>query len=131
MNIDQLPGLTSEQVASVKRAGIRTCRQLLRYRQSRSRMQDLAGATGLPLAALQSIVQRAELTEVRGIGPVALANLLEAGILGLADLAAQEPLALQSRLWRKSTAPPNLAVIEHWILQARRRAARSSAVART
>lgn len=120
MNIDRLPGLTPDQVARVQQAGIRTCRQLLRYPRNECHMESLVRATGLSLPEVSSILQRAEITRVRGIGPVALASLLSAGVSSLADLAAEEPLLLHSRLRQATASPPNLAVIEHWIIQARR-----------
>jgi hypothetical protein len=70
---------------------------------------------------LVQIVNIAELGEIGGIGPASLHWLLEAGCGSTVELAAEEPQALQTRLREAGAKPPNLAVLEHWILQARRR----------
>jgi predicted RecB family nuclease len=119
MNIEMLPGLTPEQVEQVRAVGIRTCQQLVRAKRRKDRLTALVRSTGLPAQTVQEIVQCAELAEIRGIGPAVLAKLLRSGVTSLAELAAQEPEALRLRLREVSPTPPNLAVIEQWILQAR------------
>jgi CheY-like chemotaxis protein len=83
-------------------------------------MLALSKSSGLCLETLQSVVCKAELGLVRGVGPVTLARLCEAGVDSVAQLAAQEPQMLQLLLRQNGARPPNLALIEDWILQARR-----------
>ena len=121
MNIEQLPGLEDEQVARLHRAGMRTCRQLLRANRKQGDSITLTQATDLQPKDLVQIVRMAELGEIGGIGPASLHWLLEAGCGSTVELATEEPQALQTKLREAGAKPPNLAVLEHWILQARRR----------
>jgi predicted flap endonuclease-1-like 5' DNA nuclease len=120
MKIEQLPGLEPQQTLQLQASGIRDCRHLLRACRRRERFADLVVRTELAPHALHTIAQRAELSQIHGVGPATLARLLEAGVTSLAELAGQEPAALQERLLGVAPHAPNLAVIEHWILQARR-----------
>ncbi len=122
MRIDSLPGLTPDQIARVRGAGIRTCRQLLQSSRRLHRLQALAGSTGLPVEVLRRIADQAELTRVRGIGPAALTSLFRSGVTSLSELATENPANLHSRLRQTTSGPPNLAMLENWILQARQRA---------
>ena len=121
MWIEQLAGLESEQVIRLQAAGVRSCRQLLRASRQQDSFLALVKSTGLPVETLQNLVLRAELSQIRGIGPTNLAHLLQVGVDSLPLLAAQEPEPLQSQLQQVLARPPNLAVIEDWILQAWRR----------
>lgn len=121
MRVDQLPGVETEQVSRLRSAGIRNCRQLLRAGQRQERFHVLARSTQMPQETLYQLVQRAELTQIRGVGPRTLSRLFAVGVDSLATLAGQEPERLQARLQLLATKPPNLAVIEDWILQARQR----------
>jgi hypothetical protein len=55
-----------------------------------------------------------------------LNRLFEVGVDSLAALATREPGALQAELQQVTARPPNLAVIEHWILQARQKDCRGA-----
>lgn len=120
MQLAQLPGLEAEQLAQLQAAGIANCRQLLRATKRVDRLLTLAKATDLPSETLRAVVHRAELSQIRGVGPMTLAHLFAVGVDSLAELASQEPESLQARLQRRIARPPNLAVIEDWILQSRR-----------
>lgn len=120
MQIEELLNLDGDQVSRFRSAGIQNCRQLLRVSRRSHRLASLVEATGLSLEMVGSIVRRAELSHIRGIGPAALTHLLEVGVDSPASLAAQEPEALRARLQQVTSRTPNLAVIEGWIRQARR-----------
>lgn len=120
MKISLLPGLNPDQIVRLQAAGISTCHQLLRASRRDEQFQALLRATGLPPETLVDIKQRAELSQIRGIGPAVLARLLDAGVTSVDELAAHEPEAIQYSLRATTEHPPNLAVIESWILQARR-----------
>jgi len=119
MRVEQLPGLKTEALARLQAAGIISCRQLLRASQRQAQLLSLARTTELPLETLCSLVHRAELSQIRGIGPTTLAHLFEVGVVSLATLADQEPETLQAGLRQVTDRPPNLAVLEHWVFQAR------------
>ena len=121
MNIAELPGLECEHVSRLQGAGVRTSRQLLRVSRRRNGFTSLAKAADLQLKDLEQIVSVAELGEIQGIGRTALNQLLEAGVTSPGELSAEEPAELQTRLRKAGVRPPNLAVLEHWIIQARRR----------
>lgn len=122
MRIEQLPGLEPGQISRLRGLGITHCRQLLRASRGQERFLDLVTSTELRPETLHSAVQRAELGQIRGIGPTTLIRLFEVGVDSLAALATWEPDALQAELQQVTARPPNLAVIEHWILQARQKA---------
>ena len=119
MRVDQLPGVETEQVSRLRAAGIQNCRQLLRAGQRPERFHILANSTQMSQEALHQLVQRAGLTRIRGVGTRTLSLLFAVGVDSLTALAEQEPETLQARLLLFATKPPNLAVIEDWILQAR------------
>jgi predicted flap endonuclease-1-like 5' DNA nuclease len=121
MQIEELPGVEPRHALSLRDVGIRTCQQLLQAARYPHRLPSLAQASRLSMAALRVLVDRAELSQLQGIGPTNLAHLNTAGIPDLSALAAQEPDALRLRLSRVTDRPPNLAVVEHWIAQARQR----------
>jgi hypothetical protein len=119
MQLKDVPGLEPDQLASMRATGVSNLRQLLSTARQDGGLAGLAQASGLPIEALQDLVRRAELSQLQGIGPRALAQLLEAGVRSLSLLAHEEPAALQHRLRRCMDHPPNLAIIEHWITQAK------------
>ena len=130
MQLAQLPGLEAEQLTHLQAAGIGNCRQLLRATRRQDQLLTLARTADLPLETLRSVVSRAELSQIRGIGPTTLAHLFAVGVDSLAALASKEPQALQAQLQQRIARPPNLALIENWIIQARRlRGHRSELVA--
>lgn len=118
MKIEMLPGLTTDHVACVHKAGVKNCQQLLRASRRVNGLTALASSSGLSVETLQEIVARAAMTRIRGIGPATLTALLELGITSLAELAAESPTGLRDLLRQSTASPPNLAVIEYWIRQA-------------
>ena len=121
MQIDQVPGLEQESVLRLRAAGIHNARQLLRVSRRRGRMSLLSESTDLPLEALNILVRKVEVGQIRGIGPAMLDSLWQLNVCSLEDLAAWEPAELQEKMRPVVDRPPNLAVIEDWILQAQRR----------
>ena len=121
MRIEQVPGLDVEQISHLRAIGIHNCKQLLRASQQWERFPILSKATNLPAEVLRRLVRRAELCGIRGIGPATLDLLCKLGVDSVAALAEQEPEALRSRFRQLTPRPPNLAVIEDWIWQARQR----------
>lgn len=124
MQIEQLPGLEADHVSQLRAIGIHSCRQLLRASRRQGAFAGLSKATELSPETLQSVVRKVELCQIRGIGPTTLAQLWEIGVDSLEALANREPTEVQAQLCQVTARPPNLAVIEDWILQARRRKGR-------
>jgi hypothetical protein len=124
MLIDQLPGLEPDQVFLLQAVGIRNWRQLLRVSRCRARLLLLSQEASLPLDTLHSLVRRIELGRIQGIGPATLRQLWTVGVDSIDLLAVQEPAELQVRLRGVALRPPNLAVIEDWIVQAQKQKSR-------
>jgi nucleotidyltransferase/DNA polymerase involved in DNA repair len=122
MRVEQLPHMEAEQIRRLRAAGITNCRQLLRACQRPERFQRLETVTGLPSETLSDIMRKAEVSQIRGVGTRTLAHLFEVGVDSLDTLAALKPESLRADLQRVMTRPPNLAVIEDWIVQAGQRA---------
>ena len=121
MQIEDLPGVEPHHALSLRDAGIWTCQQLLHVARCPNRLAGVAEASRLPMVVLRDLINRAELSQLQGVGPANLTHLVAAGVPTLSALAAQEPDVLRLRLGRVTARPPNLAVVEHWIVQARRR----------
>ena len=121
MQVEQLPNMEAEQINRLRAAGITNCRQLLRACQRPERFQTLVHASGLSQEELNAVVRRAEVSQIRGIGATTLAQLLAVGVDSLDTLAAREPESLRADLHQVTARPPNLAVIEDWIVQAGKR----------
>jgi hypothetical protein len=121
MRVEQLPYMEAEQLTRLRTAGVNNCRQLLRAWQRPERFQRLVIATGLSRETLDDVARRAEVSQVRGVGTTTLAHLFEVGVDSLDALAARKPESLRADLQRVTARPPNLAVIEDWILQAGQR----------
>jgi hypothetical protein len=119
MKLELLPSMTSEQLAHLRELGITSCRHLMRAGQRPERLETLAHNAGLSPRILKDLVHLAELSEIRGVGPAMLACLLEIGVDSPARMGSLDPGTLQRRLQRVVNPPPNLAVIENWISQAR------------
>jgi hypothetical protein len=118
VQIDQVPGLEAEQIIRLRAAGIRNCRQLLRASRRKGRLLLLCQATDLSPETLSVLVHKVELCQIRGIGPSMLGKLWQVGVRSVEELAAWEAADLQEKVRQISDRPPNLAVIEDWILQA-------------
>ena len=124
MKLDLLPCMTSEQLTQLRELGITSCRHLARVGQRPERLETLARDAELSPHFLRDMVHLAELSEIRGVGPAMLAHLLEVGVDSPARMGSLDPVTLQNRLRKVASPPPNLAVIESWISQARRRGRR-------
>lgn len=98
--LSTLRGPTADEVRRLERAGIRDTAALVRAAPSTSREQKLARAVGIPLGRLREAVNRADLVQVKGVGP-ATADLLEnAGVNSAKELAQRNPKTLATVLER-------------------------------
>jgi hypothetical protein len=124
VRLEELPGAEPQHVARLREAGIRNCRRLAWAGGRPDRLARLARESGLGFQLLQSLVGRAGLSRLRGIGLVMLGHLVQIGVESPEQLAGWEPEQVQERLRTCLKPPPNLALIESWILQARARGGR-------
>ncbi len=125
--ISKLRGLVARTRSALKRQRINTCGQLLRAAADAERRARLARDTSLDPGVLLTLMQRADMARVNGIGTVFGRMLEDLGINDVALLAAQRPAdLLHVRLWRynqeeriarRSPTPEEVA---EWVEQARR-----------
>lgn len=124
----KLYGVSVDVRRALKTRSITNVEQLL---EAAARHEDrealaLARATRLDLATLTAIVQRADMTRIRGSGFVFARMLAEVGVPDVATLAVQAPQALHLRLHvfnqaeRLARRSPTLEEIIGWVSQARR-----------
>lgn len=123
--LSKLRGVPAAVRVVLKRRKITNCRQLLAAAAEVDRRVALAQAAGIDLDLLTTIVQRADMERVRGVGVVFDIILEEVGVHDVATLAQQDAALLhgwlmtynqRERLARRS---PNLDEVEDWIEQAR------------
>ena len=121
-NISSIRGITPEIAAKMNERGIRNTDQLLEATQTAAGRRELAAAAGIEGSALTELLNRADLSRLKGVGD-AFANLLEeAGVDSLKELAHRKPENLQERLAalnaeRKiANRVPKLEEVTEWVV---------------
>jgi predicted flap endonuclease-1-like 5' DNA nuclease len=123
--ISKLRGVPVTTRKALKRQRISTCPQLLAAAAAAGKRAALAQATGIAPDLLTTIVQRADMGRVQGIGVIFDMMLEEVGVCDVATLAQQDATVLhlqlkaynqRERLARRS---PTLEEVEHWVEQAK------------
>jgi predicted flap endonuclease-1-like 5' DNA nuclease len=111
---------------ALKARRITTCEQLLRAAGSFASRRQLLAQTRIDEGELTTILHRADLARVDGLGAVFGLILEELGVSTLSALAAEDPVQLharvreynrQERISRRSPTPEEVA---YWVTQARR-----------
>lgn len=124
--ISKLRGVPQRTRVALKAKRITSCGQLLHVAGRAEMRARLAEATGIDPELLTTLVQRADMTRVSGIGAIFGLMLEDLGIRDIQTLAAQDPEALHQklreynqrvRLARRSPTPEEVA---DWVAQARR-----------
>ncbi len=124
--ISKLRGVPQRTRVALKAKRITSCGQLLHAAGRAEMRARLAEATGIDPELLTTLVQRADMTRVSGIGAIFGLMLEDLGIRDIQTLAAQDPEALHQklreynqrvRLARRSPTPEEVA---DWVAQARR-----------
>ncbi|HEX2527078.1 MAG TPA: DUF4332 domain-containing protein [Geminicoccus sp.] len=132
--LSKLRGFPSALRVALKARRITTCEQLLRAAGSFAGRRQLLVQGRMDEEDLMTIVHRADLARVDGLGAVFGLILEELGVSTLASLAAQDPIDLharvreynrQERISRRSPTPDEVA---YWISQARQLPPRVEAV---
>ena len=123
--ISKLYGVALEVRLALKVRRITTSEQLLQAAALYEDRQALARATRLHPEALTTIVRRADIARVKGIGTGFARMLAEVGVRDVASLAVQDPRTLRTYLHALNRAErlvrrcPNLDEIDDWVAQAR------------
>ncbi len=123
--IGKLRGLPSTVRTTLKSRRITTCEQLLRAAATAARRDQLVRTTGLDPEVVLTLVQRADMARVNGVGAMFGLMLEELGIHDVQTLAGQDPGELHAalrdynrheRIARRSPTPEEVA---DWVAQAR------------
>lgn len=123
--ISKLRGVPQRTRVALKAKRITSTGQLLRVAGTAQMRAELAAATGIDRELLTTLVQRADLTRVSGIGAIFGLMLEDLGIRDVQTLAAQEPRELHTRLReynervRLARRSPTPEEVNDWVSQAR------------
>lgn len=122
--ISKLRGVPAIVRMKLKSQRVTTCAQLLTVAAAASARSTLAAATGIDRGVLLTLVRRADMARIRGIGTVFGLMLEQLGVVDIERLARQKPATLhmalrrynlEERLARRS---PTLEEVESWIADA-------------
>lgn len=124
LRINQLQGMTAELAASLKSMGLNTAAKLLEAAAQPAARAELAQKLGIEERTLLELVNRADLSRIKGIGQV-YADLLEfAGVDTVAELAQRNAENLYQKLVEVAGEHhvqrlPRRDQVEDWIRQAK------------
>ena len=119
-----IPGMEPEPLSRLEAQGIFTTQQLLERTATKEERENLAHAIGMTTHMLRSLVDRADLMRLPGVGGDLATLLEEAGVNGCKDLQHRNPEHLYARLTEaqespKSASPlPGIEQITRWIAEA-------------
>jgi predicted RecB family nuclease len=123
--IDELNGVDPRQATRLRKSGVRTTEALLRRAATKPGRESLAKTAGLESSLLWTLVNRADLMRVKGIGSE-YAELLEAcGVDTIRELRRRNPKTLISRMFelndqhRRVRRLPTESMVVSWIEGAR------------
>ena len=80
VRLDKFPGIHSDYLDRLEKAGIRNSRQLFAEAKDKNKRERLSKETGLPLEALNELVGLSDLSRVYGVGPVFARMIYDVGI---------------------------------------------------
>ena len=124
--IHNLHGIEPALEMKLKACGIKDSEDLLLACRTPGEVVELARTSDVEVAFLMTLVHRAELARIRGIGETYTMLLEEAGISTTRDLAAAAPEDLRARLTRINAAKklvgrvPAQAMVNGWVSKAQR-----------
>lgn len=124
--ISKLRGVPQRTRIALKAKRISSCGQLLRAAGPAELRAKLAEATGIDPELLTTLVQRADMTRIKGIGAIFGLMLEDLGVRDVQTLAQQDPIDLHARLHaynqrvRLARRSPTPEEVTDWVMQARR-----------
>jgi predicted flap endonuclease-1-like 5' DNA nuclease len=119
-----IPGMEPEPLSRLEAQGIYTTQQLLDRTATKEERENLAHSIGMTPHMLRSLVDRADLMRLPGVGGDLATLLEEAGVNGCKDLQHRNPehlyATLAEELGSQKTAPRSLALeqITRWVAEA-------------
>lgn len=123
MQVQKIRGMDATVAAKLVAEGIRTSEVLLAAGKTPADRKELAARLNVDPKVLLKLLNRADLTRIKGIGEV-YSNLLEnAGVDTVAELAQRVPLNLYQKLAEQAhkgdaRRTPTLTQVESWVKQA-------------
>ncbi|NTV60813.1 MAG: DUF4332 domain-containing protein [Chlorobiaceae bacterium] len=124
-DVEVFEGIGEEHAAKLVRAGVKSFDNLLDRGKDRSGRKELAGSTGIAEEEVLTLVNRADLARVKGIGS-AYSGLLEtAGVDTVPELAQRNPANLHAKMQEVNGEKhlvnqlPSLEQVNSWVEQAK------------
>ncbi len=119
-----VPGMEPEPLSRLEAQGISTTQQLLERTATKEEREALAHEIGMTTHMLRSLVDRADLMQLPGVGADMATLLEEAGVNGCKDLQHRNPEHLYATLTevqgsgRSASHSPGREQISQWIAEA-------------
>jgi chlorosome envelope protein I len=124
-DVASLEGVVEAHALKLIKAGVKSFDMLLERGKDRAGRKSLSASSGLDEAVVLTLVNRADLARIKGIGS-AYSELLEAaGVDTVPELAQRKPAHLHAKILEVNTAKklvqqlPSEAQVREWVEQAR------------
>jgi len=123
--VKDLKGVNDAMAAALKAHGIADSEKLVEAAATPAQRKELAAACDCDVKALLEIVNRADLSRVKGVSGVYSDLLEEAGVDTVKELAARRADNLHAKIGETNDAqqltarPPTVAQVEDWVAQAK------------
>lgn len=123
--VKDLKGATEDLVAKLKEQGIGDSEKLLAAAATPAQRKELAATCGATPKQVLELANRADLARIKGISGVYSDLLEHAGVDTVKELATRRADNLHAKILETNEAaklaerPPNLAMVEGWIAQAK------------
>ncbi len=124
--IEQLPGLSTEQVTQLKACGINTTEELLQKGRTPQLQQELANQLQIPLQYVRKWVALADLARIPSVGCQFCGLLLHSGIASVSQLSQTNIQRLRHQILRLQVATmqrrdlcPRVGLVKQWLEEGR------------
>ena len=123
-SLTEIEGIGMSDLKRLAKQGIKTTQALLAHGYDRGERKKLAQATGLSEASIKEMVSRADMLQVRGIGPEYAGLLESVGVDNPQELKSRDPEKLTEQIAKTNRKKklvrrlPTLEQIKAWILDA-------------
>ncbi len=124
--IEQLPGLSGEQVTQLKACGINTTEELLQKGRTPQLQQELANQLQISLQYVRKWVALADLARIPSVGCQFCGLLLHSGIASVSQLSQTNVQRLRHQILRLQVATmqrrdlcPRVGLVKQWLEEGR------------
>lgn len=126
VDVASLEGIKEEHALKLVKAGVKSFENLLERGRDRNGRKELSGATGLGENDVLTLINRADLARIKGVG-FSWSELLEAsGVDTVPELAQRNPLNLHAKMQEVNKQKkmvqqlPSIDQLKAWISQAKK-----------